>query len=60
MLESILPKRRGAFIFPGLKKTPNQIVVARFKDDAGSRWELDEDLNLIPRRPPSSDSVSNK
>jgi hypothetical protein len=34
------------FIFKGLEREPDQIVVAWFKDDAGNRWRLDETLHL--------------
>ena len=46
-LENLLPSSRGGFAFPGLQWEPDQIVVAWFTDDAGFRWQLDENLHLV-------------
>lgn len=49
MLEYILPKKRGVFIFSdSLREGPYQLVVAWFSDDARSRWQLDHHLHLVP------------
>jgi hypothetical protein len=38
----------AGFKFPELQESPDQIVVVWFTDDAGSRWQLDQDGHLVP------------
>ncbi len=41
------PKVSCGFAFKGLATAPDQVFVARFTDDAGNRWQLDEYLHLV-------------
>lgn len=48
-LARLRPGSRCAFTFEkGLKIEPDFVLVAWFTDDAGFRWQLDEDLRLVP------------
>jgi hypothetical protein len=46
-LENLLPHTRGCFTFPDLRVEPDHVLVAWFTDDAGFRWQLDENLHLV-------------
>ena len=46
-LESLRPGARGGFSFPELHDDLDQVLVAWFTDDAGFRWQLDENQHLV-------------
>jgi hypothetical protein len=43
------PKVSCGFAFKGLAAHPDQAFVAWFTDDAGNRWQLDENLHLVQK-----------
>jgi hypothetical protein len=49
-LETLRPDARGGFSFPNRPVEPDHILVAWFTDDAGFRWQLDEDQHLVSAR----------
>jgi hypothetical protein len=48
-LEVLRPRSIRAFLFDPLARDADHIVVAWFTDDAGNRWQLDEDMHLAQR-----------
>jgi hypothetical protein len=45
--EVLGPKVSCGFAFKGYPPEPDQVFVAWFTDDAGNRWQLDENLHLV-------------
>ncbi len=45
-LETLRLRGRGGFSFAGLESSPDQVGVAWFTDDDGTRWQLDEFQHL--------------
>ena len=41
------PDRRCDFAFDGLADDPNHVIVMWFTDDAGFRWQLDQNMHLV-------------
>ena len=45
--KTLRPGKRCRFTFDGLSLDPGHTVVAWFTDDAGFRWQVDEDMDLV-------------